>query len=448
MSERVPPSMMSYVAARAAFVNGTDTPRDFLERCLERLDLQEPMLRAFAALAIPRARIAADAASRRWLAGTPLSPLDGMPIGVKDIIDTFDMPTGMGSPTSAPYRPLGDAASVFAAREAGAAIVGKTKTTEFATSFPTDTRNPHDFARTPGGSSSGSAAAVAAGILPVAFGTQVIGSILRPASFCGAFGFKPTFGAINRGGSLEKNLSHSCIGLIGASLEDLWVTAYEIVQRVGGDPGERGLVGSATPPSAHRPPRLVSLAPESWSPTPAASEEVEALLSRCSKAGVTIITRENDERVAALERSLADVLTLARDIVAYESLWPLKPILQRDPDGLSAGMREGVAKASALGIDGYRALLDRRAELRAAFAAVADDADAFVGLSAAGAAPKGLQTTGDPTFTAPAAVLGIPSVTLPILHDDGLPLGLQLCAGWHEDERLFAVAKWFMQLDD
>ena len=206
--------------------------------------------------ALPAARAAADRSSERWRAGKPLSPIDGMPVGIKDIIETVDMPTQMGSPLFAGWRSEKDAACVRALRDAGAVILGKTVTTEFAASEPRGTRNPWNIAHTPGGSSSGSAAAVAAGIVSAALGTQVIGSTIRPASFCGCVGFKPSVNALNREGSHDYQ-SQSCTGILGASLADVWQIAHEIVARVGGDAGTPGLQGPDTLPPAQRaaPPR-------------------------------------------------------------------------------------------------------------------------------------------------------------------------------------------------
>ena len=215
------PQMQPFLPATAAFPNGKDSPRDFLERCIADLDAWEPKIGAFVALNLAAARTAADRSTNRWRAGKPLSPIDGMPIGIKDIIETIDMPTENGSPLFAGFRGERDAASVAALREAGAVIVGKTVTTEFAWMQPRATRNPWDLTRTPGGSSSGSAAAVAVGAISVGIGTQVFGSIVRPASFCGCFGFKPTVGAINRGGSHDA-LSQSTHGPLAASLPEAW----------------------------------------------------------------------------------------------------------------------------------------------------------------------------------------------------------------------------------
>jgi hypothetical protein len=185
------PTMRPYLPATDNFASGTDSPRAFLERSVAALEAWEPAIGAFVTLNLAAARKAADESTERWRSGKPLSPIDGMPIGVKDIIETIDMPTQNGSPLFAGFRSERDGASVAALREAGAVIVGKTVTTEFAATEPRDTRNPWDTARTPGGSSSGSAAAVAVGAISVGLGTQVLGSILRPASFCRCFGLRP-----------------------------------------------------------------------------------------------------------------------------------------------------------------------------------------------------------------------------------------------------------------
>jgi Asp-tRNA(Asn)/Glu-tRNA(Gln) amidotransferase A subunit family amidase len=224
------PALRAFHTATPAFSAGTDTPREFLERCIAVIEADQPKFLAFVTLDLADARNAADAATKRWKNGAPLSPIDGLPVGIKYIIETANMPTQMGSPLFAGYRSGRDAASVAALREAGAVVVGKTVTTEFAATVARETRNPWDPTRTPGGSSSGSACAVGDGMLPAALGTQVIGSILRPAAYCGAFGYKPSVGGINRGGSVDYH-SQSCQGVIAATLEDAWFTAREISAR-------------------------------------------------------------------------------------------------------------------------------------------------------------------------------------------------------------------------
>src|SRR5215468_10516261 len=263
MREQTKPAMRPYHAATRTFASGSVTPRQFLEQSLELLDAWEPRVGAFVCTNLPAARATADRATERWRAGRPLSPIDGIPIGVKDVIETFDMPTQMGSPLFLGWRSEKDAASVRALRDAGAVIVGKTVTTEFAASEPRGTRNPWNTEHTPGGSSSGSAAAVAAGMVSAALGTQVIGSVLRPASFCGCYGFKPTLGALNRGGSHD-NLSQSCTGMLAADLGDAWQVAREIAVRAGGDPGYPGLYGPDRAPPPHQPQRLAALDTPGW----------------------------------------------------------------------------------------------------------------------------------------------------------------------------------------
>ncbi|NIF56480.1 amidase [Burkholderia sp. Ax-1724] len=249
-----PPS--SYVSHAAAFRSGATSPLALLETGLARLDAREHEVRAFVALALERARAEAQRSTQRWLDGKPLSPLDGIAIGVKDIIETADLPTAQGSPMWTGTQTRRDAASVQALRQAGAIIVGKTSTAEFAaTEMFSSTANPHDPQRTPGGSSAGSAAAVGAGFVPLALGSQVVGSTIRPASYCGCIGFKPTYGALNRSGSFD-HLSHSAAGLLGTTLDDVWAAARAIASRVGGDPGHAGLMGPDSLPDARAaPPR-------------------------------------------------------------------------------------------------------------------------------------------------------------------------------------------------
>ncbi len=242
------------------------------------------------------ARVAADQATARWREGKPLSPIDGMPIGIKDIIETIDMPTEQGSPLFVGCRTERDAASVVALREAGAVIVGKTVTTEFAATEPRGTRNPHDLRRTPGGSSSGSAAAVASGMLSTALGTQVIGSTIRPASYCGCIGFKGSVGALNRGGSYD-GLSQSSTGVLAATLEDAWQVAYEIAMRAGGDPGYPGLFGPASAPAPVKPRRVAFLETAGWADaSPDAKQAMADALARLKAAGIDVLTRHSDAK--------------------------------------------------------------------------------------------------------------------------------------------------------
>jgi Asp-tRNA(Asn)/Glu-tRNA(Gln) amidotransferase A subunit family amidase len=434
------PTLRPYLAARADFAAGNDSPRDFLDRCLAALDVWEPRVGAFVNLNIEGARAAADASAMRWRRGEPLSPIDGMPLGIKDIIETIDMPTENGSPLFAGCRTDRDAASVVALREAGAVILGKTVTTEFAAREPRGTRNPWDIERTPGGSSSGSAAAVATGMVSAALGTQVIGSTIRPASFCGCVGFKPTVGALNRGGSHD-NMSQSCTGVIAANLEDAWQVAYEIAQRAGGDPGYPGLMGPDTPPAAQKPRRLALLETAAWAGAePAAQQCLKDAVARLRQAGVEVATRHDDEMIAAVETAIADAAPVSMSINDWEGRWPLNTYRNRDVEQLSRGARRRLAKAEAMSLAGYRELLSQRARVRGIYAVLADAYDACVTLSASGPAPVGLGSTGDPTFAVPSSLLGVPAISLPLFWPDGLPLGLQVLGFEHGDAATFAAA--------
>lgn len=434
------PQRRPYVSRSAGFASGADSPVAVLEECLAEIAAREPQVGAFTVLDPLAAQAAAEASEARWQAGAPLSAIDGMPVGVKDMIDTAAMVTGMGSPLFEGYRPRFDAASVQGLLEAGAVIVGKTVTTEFASSHPRGTRNPWDLTRTPGGSSSGSAAAVGSGMLCGALGTQVVGSILRPSGFCGAYGFKPSVGGINRGGSLDY-LSQSVTGTIAASLADAWAMARAIADRVGGDPGHPGVTGPLTLPEPRQPRAVALLRTAGW-PLLAdgARQSLEAALATLRAAGVTVLTAEDCPELAAVEAATAEARALTLAINAWEWRWPLGSFMARDRAGLSPSAVERHERSNAMTQGEYAAVLAQRVAARAAYAALAGRVDAVVSVTAPGAAPVGLGTTGDPIFVVPGSFLGAPGVSLPVLADGGLPLGLQVLGFPQQDAAVFAVA--------
>lgn len=441
------PEARPFLEASAAFRDATDSPRAFLERCVEAIDRHEPRIGAFVATNLDGARKAADAASERWKAGRTLSPVDGMPVGVKDIMETADMPTEQGSPLFAGWRGGRDSAAVAALREAGAVVVGKTVTTEFAATEPRATRNPWDPERTPGGSSSGSAAAVAAGMVSGALGSQVIGSTIRPASFCGCFGFKPSVGGINRGGSFDV-FSQSCTGVIAASLEDTWTMGRAISARTGGDPGYPGLSGPLDPPAPARPRRVAVLETAGWE---AASEEAKQALrdarARLQAADIEAVDRTTDVGVAAVETAIADAVKLSMRINAWETRWPFNTYARdMDRSGLSQASRDRLAEAESMSLEEYQGLLAERRRVRDTYAALGEHVDVCVTLAATGAAPVGLGSTGNPVFAVPASLLGTPALSLPVLRAEGLPLGLQLIGFTDEDASLFASAAGLLPL--
>jgi Asp-tRNA(Asn)/Glu-tRNA(Gln) amidotransferase A subunit family amidase len=443
---RIKPATRPFLAATKRFATGDDNPRAFLERCLKELDWWEPQIGAFVNLNLPAARAAADRATARWRDGKPSSPIDGIPMGIKDVIETADMPTELGSPLFEDWRSWKDAASIVALRAAGAVIVGKTVTTEFAMSYPRGTRNPWNLDHTPGGSSSGSAAAVAAGIISAGLGTQVLGSTLRPASFCGVYGYKPSVHALNRTGSHDYQ-SQSCTGILAASLEDTWQVAYEIVLRAGGDPGWPGLAGPDRAPSSRKPLRLAFVETAGWAVAgEAASQCMNEALARISAAGVEVLTRKTHAMVDAIEPDLAAALDLSMRINDFEMRSLIQSCADRDIEKLSPVVRERIPKATALTLADYRGDLATRDEIRAAYAELAADCDACVTLASAGPAPRGLESTGITLMNVPASLLGIPALTLPVFSVDELPLGLQVMGFADRDADLFGIAAWLRDL--
>ena len=433
-----------------SFINRPQTeqfsPRQFLENCLETIQQHEPNVLAFTHLDIDGARRQADLSTDRWKKGSSLSAIDGMPVGIKDIIYTRDMPTQMGSALFTGWQPDDDAASVKALREAGAVIVGKTVTTEFAATVPGDTRNPHDPKRTPGGSSSGSAAAVGSGMLAGALGTQVVGSILRPASYCGCVGFKPSLGAINRGGSLDF-LSQSVTGVLGASLGDAWALACEIANRVGGDPGRPGLIGTGRLPRSAMPSHMLLFTPGNNAiAEPSALKVLNAVRAKLEQEDVKVTNCADSPALRELEETLSHAMQITQEINAWESVWPLNTYADRDASKLSTVMVDRLAQGRSIGGAKYRELISIRREARQLYAQLAGPYDCCLALSAAGPAPLGLSSTGSPLFAVPSSYLGVPAISLPAGLAESMPMGIQLLGFRDQDERLMANGAWIETL--
>ena len=434
------PRAKPFLALAQAFRDGNDSPSLLLDRGLADIDALEAGLEVFTAIDRPGAMKAADASSKRWREGKPLSAIDGMPMGVKDVIETRDMPTQMGSPLFAGHNTHYDSASVRALREAGAVIVGKTVTTEFAATEPGPTRNPWDTTRTPGGSSSGSAAGTAAGFFCAALGTQVVGSILRPASYCGVFGMKPTIGAINRGGSMD-HMSQSAQGVLAATMADGWAVLRAIADRAGGDAGSPGLFGPQSMPAAKPPKALAFIETPGWGETgDAAKAAFEGAMKRLRDAGVAIKTRRDTPAIEAAEIALQRAMILTRKINAWESRWPLNTFSDRDATKLSKTMRDRLVEAEAMTLEEYRGHIAEREKVREVYAKLAAVAEGIVTLSAPAEAPVGIAATGNPIYVVPGSLLGVPALSLPVLACNNLPLGLQVLGFQHKDGELIATA--------
>jgi len=445
---------LSFHDAAQRFRDSTDTPRAYLERCLEMIREREPVVKAFVALNDTGARAAADASTARWKAGRPLSAIDGMPIGIKDLLETKDMPTQMGCLAFAGNFPKRDNAAVWALREAGAVILGKTATAELGGSHPPATTNPFDPARTAGGSSSGSAAAVAARMGPAAIGTQLGGSIIRPAAFCGNVALKPTQGAINRGE--RQATSMSTHGVHAGCIEDMWQVAIEIAERAGGDRGCPSLLGPRRAPSAQKPGRMILLQTAGWQQLDAGSTSAfEALLGGLERAGIEVLRRIDNPLVEKLERAIANAASIANAITGWENRWYQRNLVNENPGGVSERARAALAKAEAMTVADYHSALIDRETAQTCYAAIAPLADAFITLSSPGPAPlwpgdepgKPLapRPTGDPVFNFPSSMLFAPAVTMPLMAVNGMPLGAQVMGQQHEDARITGIARWLLE---
>lgn len=444
---------LTFHDATPRFRDGSDTPRAYLERCIETIAAREPVVKAFVVLNEAGARAAADASTARWKAGAPLSAIDGMPVAIKDLLETRDMPTELGCAAYRGNFPKRDNAAVWALRQAGAVVFGKTVTAELGGNHPGPTTNPWDPARTPGGSSAGSAAAIAARMVPAALGTQVGGSVIRPAAYCGNVALKPTMGGINRGE--RQTTSMSTTGVHAGSIEDMWQVAIEIARRAGGDPGRPGLFGPPLPPPAAKPERLIVLESEGWAGLDAPSKAAfDTLLEGLRRLGITLLRRSDHPWIEALEQAVASGRATCNAITNWENRWFQRNLVDQHPEGVSARLKATLARAEAMSVEDYRAALLRRAAAQQCHAALGPLADAAIMLSCPGPAPlwsgdvpgKPLapRPTGDFVFNAPSSMLFAPAVTLPLMSVGSLPVGVQVMGQQHEDARVTGIARWML----
>ncbi len=445
---------LTFHDALPGFRDGSDTPRAYLERCLETVEAREPAVQALVATDIEGAREAADASAARWRAGRALSPVDGMPVGIKDLLETRTMPTQMGCEAYRGNFPKRDNAAVAALREAGAVVLAKTVTSELGGAHPGPTTNPFDPARTPGGSSSGSAAAVAAGMLPAAIGSQVGGSIVRPAGYCGNIALKPSKGAINRG---ERQASSQSVnGVHANSIEDMWRMAAEIAKRAGGDPGHRGLAGPSDPPPAEKPRRLLAIEGTGWPMLDdAAKEAFGRLLEAVVAAGVTVLRPADDPLLAALDAELMRASAICYAIIGWENRWLHRALADMGPDAISFRARQSLEAAEAMSVADYHAALDGREAAQAAWARALEAVDGALMLSCPGPAhvwagdrpgePPLARPTGDAVFNTPASILFAPAVSMPLMAVGGLPVGAQVMGAFGADARMTGFARWLLE---
>jgi len=406
-----------------ALASGALSVRDLVAALIARIGATDAGIRAWAHLDPDRAL--AEAARLDAMSDARRGSVFGLPLGVKDIIDTADLPTQLGSPVGAGRRPAHDARCIARWRAAGGFVLGKTVTTEFAFMHPGSTANPWNPRHTPGGSSSGSAAAVALGQVPAAIGTQTNGSVIRPAAYCGVVGFKPTLDLVPFGGVAVFSPTFDTIGTFTRSVADAAIVAHALAPSIGRDVAART-----------RPPRLAYVDRFPWTRAVDDDGALEAAAATLRAAGAEVVP-------VAFPDALDAVRDVQRTIMLGEGARSMGPLQDRERVRFSATLNAGLDEGRSIGDDALaKAHAARRAMIAGAIAWLASY-DALVAPPAPGPAPEGLDTTGDPSCCTFASLLGAPAVTLPVGRaSSGLPVGMQLVGTGGEDGALLSVAAW------
>lgn len=412
--------MLSALSLARRIEAGELKPHAVVALCAEAIAANEPQIGAFTTLDIEGARRTAD--------GLAALPLRGLPVGMKDIFDTSDFPTAYGTAIHAGHRPKADAAMVMLVRRAGGVVLGKTVTTELAGLHPAGTRNPRNPAHTPGGSSSGSAAAVAAGMVPIAFGSQTGGSVIRPAAYCGVAGYKPSFRLLPTVGMKAFSWSLDTVGVFAAGVED---AAFAAAATTGRDLRVDGAAAAA--------PRMALVRTHLW---PQASADMQAAVERAAHAAEAAGARVQE---LALPPIFEDAVRCHGIVQDYEAYRALAYEYDRHGDALSPLLRDQLHKAAAIAPEQYDEARRTTRRARQAFAELMADTDVMLTPSAPGAAPHGLGSTGLPTFNRLWTLLGPPCVNVPgIVDNAGLPLGIQVVGRFARDQ-VALLAAAFLQ---
>jgi Asp-tRNA(Asn)/Glu-tRNA(Gln) amidotransferase A subunit family amidase len=430
---------LTALEAGEQIANGDISAESYIGACLDRIVETDDKVHAFVHLDPDDALAQARTLDEHRRNGFTLGPLHGLPVAIKDIFDTADYNTECGSALLKGRQPMSDATAVARLREAGAVIIGKTVTTEFAYFTPGATRNPRDLTRTPGGSSSGSAAAVAAGMVPLAIGSQTNGSMIRPASFCGVYGCKPSHGLISRHGALTLSPSLDHVGVFARSLAD---TALLLEVLAGYDPQDRDTRMVAAPGFLEQvaaeppmPPRFAFVRTPIWEQAePDARAAFEALAESLGEYAVTV----------DLPEAYAAAWDDQRVIMAAEMAHHLNPALERGGELLSEVLRDLLADGRAVSALRYQQARDHARGYAIGIGKLFDEYDAIITPATTGVAPVG-EATGNPAFCSLWSLTGLPALSLPLLSGaGGLPIGVQLVGAARDDARLLRSANWLV----
>lgn len=436
------PTALDATSLRDLLATGALSAEEVTAAFLERIAQTEPQLQAWAYVDGAHALAQARALDARRKSGAAIGPLHGVPIGIKDVIDTADMPTEYGTPVAKGRVPDRDAHLVARLRSAGAVILGKTVTTEAAFMQPSAARNPHDTSRSPGGSSSGSAVAVAAGQVPLAVGTQTGGSVIRPASYCGVVGFKPSYGLIGRTGVLAQSPFLDTVGGFARSVQDV---ALLVEAMAGHDPQDSASRMAPVPRLAQAASQTPPLAPLLSVVTLPGAQPVahEALAELTAALG-------DHAHPVDLPKVFAEADTIRRLINLAEMAKCYHALERRGRAALSQTLCEALDEGKAILARDYLAALDWRQVLSAGLDELLTRCDAILCPAAPGPAPALTEnSTGSPALNGPWTLCGVPVIALPLLSDEhGLPIGVQLIGKRGEDARLIQIAQWLMQKVD